>query len=280
MGKRGSKWEAIALTLSCPELEARHRELKSMGFKHSYSDFKCHMSIVYKPKVSDIDLVNLLFKLGNIRKNYTSVMKNGNQLRNNRMLIQKTKQFKENVRYVLRDNAPDDIMTYVRKYFDIPSHITRFSFVAGKTIGNFTRDQFGNNVVRADSRCYFKADKENTQEVPCLEEFELKPRFEENVWYELRSDAVSHFKFTRDIMLTLGIVSDSVFRFMPDRVDSSGNAIVGREKIPASDVAMFNRELDIQVGKNIKSGNLMWVLRGVYYQNEHEPYCLMTVGVY
>lgn len=168
------------------------------------------------------------------------------------MLIQKTKQFKENVRYVLRDNAPDDIMTYVRKYFDIPSHITRFSFVAGKTIGNFTRDQFGNNVVRADSRCYFKADKENTQEVPCLEEFELKPRFEENVWYELRSDAVSHFKFTRDIMLTLGIVSDSVFRFMPDRVDSSGNAIVGREKIPASDVAMFNRELDIQVGKKYK----------------------------
>lgn len=66
MGKRGSKWEAIALTLSCPELEARHRELKSMGFKHSYPTFKCHMSIAYKPKVSDIDLVNLLFKLGNI----------------------------------------------------------------------------------------------------------------------------------------------------------------------------------------------------------------------
>lgn len=66
MGKRGSKWEAIALTLSCPELEARHRELKAMGFKHSYSEFKCHMSIAYKPKVSDIDLAKLLFKLGNI----------------------------------------------------------------------------------------------------------------------------------------------------------------------------------------------------------------------
>lgn len=165
------------------------------------------------------------------------------------MIIHKTKPFKENVRYVLRDNAPDDIMTYVRKYFDIPSHITRFSFVAGKTLGHITRDQFGNNVVRADNRCYFKADKENTQELPSLEEFALKPRFEERVWYELRSDAVSHFKFTHNIMLSLGIVSHSVFRFTPDSVDSAGNAIVGREKILASDLAMFNRELDIQVGK-------------------------------
>lgn len=65
MGKRGSKWEAIALTLSCPEIEARHRELKKMGFKHSYNEFKCHMSIAYKPKSTDIELANLLFKLGN-----------------------------------------------------------------------------------------------------------------------------------------------------------------------------------------------------------------------
>lgn len=65
MGKRGSKWEAIALTLSCPAMEARHRDLKKMGFKHSYDNFKCHMSIAYKPKSTDIDLANLLFKLGN-----------------------------------------------------------------------------------------------------------------------------------------------------------------------------------------------------------------------
>lgn len=64
LGKPGGEWEAIALILKSPEIEKRHNELKNAGFNHKYPSFKCHMSIVYKPKDTDEDLINLIFKLG------------------------------------------------------------------------------------------------------------------------------------------------------------------------------------------------------------------------
>lgn len=64
LGKKGSKYEAIALTLKSPQIEKRHKELKNAGFKHSYPNFKCHMSIVYQPSTSDEDIINLINKLG------------------------------------------------------------------------------------------------------------------------------------------------------------------------------------------------------------------------
>ena len=64
LGKPGGEWEAIALILHSPEIEKRHKELLNAGFKHKYPDFKCHMSIVYKPKDTDEDLIELIYKLG------------------------------------------------------------------------------------------------------------------------------------------------------------------------------------------------------------------------
>lgn len=68
LGKKGSKWEAIALTLTSPEIEKRHKELKNAGFKHSYPEYKCHMSIIYKPASTDEDIINLIHKLNVLPK--------------------------------------------------------------------------------------------------------------------------------------------------------------------------------------------------------------------
>ncbi|AFC21566.1 RNA ligase [Cronobacter phage vB_CsaM_GAP32] len=64
LGKPGGEWEAIALLLDSPEIEKRHKELQNAGFKHKHPSFKCHMSIVYKPKDTDEDLIELIYKLG------------------------------------------------------------------------------------------------------------------------------------------------------------------------------------------------------------------------
>lgn len=64
LGKKGSKWEAIALILKSPEIDKRNKELKNAGFKDKYPSFKCHMSIVYQPKNTDEDIINLVYKLG------------------------------------------------------------------------------------------------------------------------------------------------------------------------------------------------------------------------
>lgn len=164
------------------------------------------------------------------------------------MLQTLKKVFKENVRYVLRENAPDDIINRVRKYYDIPDGVERFSFVVSKSQPVYVLDNNGLPIVRCDSRLYFKADRENKIDAFAIETADVKPRFE-NVWYELRSDAVKHFPFTRDMIYSLGVVGSSVFRFTPDRVDVDGNAIVGSQTIPAHMVPMFNRELKIEVGK-------------------------------
>lgn len=64
LGKPGGEWEAIVLLLDSPEIQQRHKELVNAGFKHKFDDLKCHMSIVYKPKDTDEDLINLVFNLG------------------------------------------------------------------------------------------------------------------------------------------------------------------------------------------------------------------------
>lgn len=64
LGKPGGEWEAIVLLLDSPEIQKRHKELSNAGFKHKFDDLKCHMSIVYQPKDTDEDLIELIYKLG------------------------------------------------------------------------------------------------------------------------------------------------------------------------------------------------------------------------
>ena len=68
LGKKGSKYEAIALILKSPQIDKRHKELKNAGFKHKYPDFKCHMSIVYQPSSTDEDILKLVHDLGVLPK--------------------------------------------------------------------------------------------------------------------------------------------------------------------------------------------------------------------
>lgn len=64
LGKPGGEWEAIVLLLDSPEIEQRHKELVNAGFTHKFPKLKCHMSIVYQPKDTDEDLIELIYKLG------------------------------------------------------------------------------------------------------------------------------------------------------------------------------------------------------------------------
>lgn len=68
LGKKGAKYEAIALILRSPEIEKRHKELKKEGFKHKHPSFKCHMSVVYRPGETDEDIIDLIYKLGVLPK--------------------------------------------------------------------------------------------------------------------------------------------------------------------------------------------------------------------
>lgn len=61
MGEPGSKWEAVALQLNCPELKGRHLALRARGFSHSYPDFKIHMSLAYGTE--NVKLIPLIEKL-------------------------------------------------------------------------------------------------------------------------------------------------------------------------------------------------------------------------
>lgn len=79
LGKKGSKYEAIALLLKSPEIEKRHKELKNAGFKHKYPDIKVHMSIVYEPEDTDEDIIDLIFKLDVLPK----TLKFGNEFMGN-----------------------------------------------------------------------------------------------------------------------------------------------------------------------------------------------------
>lgn len=55
--------KAIVLLLDSPELTKRHKELKKLGFEHSYDDLLCHMSVIYDPESTDLDVVELMYKL-------------------------------------------------------------------------------------------------------------------------------------------------------------------------------------------------------------------------
>lgn len=68
LGKKGSKYEAIALILKSPEITKRHKELKNAGFKHKFPDIKVHMSVLYQPGETDQDIVELILKLGVLPK--------------------------------------------------------------------------------------------------------------------------------------------------------------------------------------------------------------------
>ena len=65
MGEPGSKWEAVALKLECPELKGRHLALRARGFKHSYPSMDPHMSIGYGADVvKKLPLIEKLFEQG------------------------------------------------------------------------------------------------------------------------------------------------------------------------------------------------------------------------
>jgi hypothetical protein len=58
MGEPGSKYRAIALHLSCPELQRKHYALRrAFSFQHSYDKYKCHVSIKYRPNEIDEQIV-------------------------------------------------------------------------------------------------------------------------------------------------------------------------------------------------------------------------------
>lgn len=72
LGQPGSQWEAIALTLDSKELEDRHQELKSMGFKHSYRDYVPHISIKYRPLPQDYKALEANFEL--IKERFNNIL--------------------------------------------------------------------------------------------------------------------------------------------------------------------------------------------------------------
>lgn len=77
MGDRGSKWEALALTLASKDLERRHKELKAKeGFKHSYPEYKAHMSLLYRPTKENVDSIPEIeefIKRNNVILSFTEV---------------------------------------------------------------------------------------------------------------------------------------------------------------------------------------------------------------
>ena len=72
LGQPGSQWEAIALTLDSDELEVRHDELSSMGFKHSYRDYVPHISIKYRPLPQDYKILEA--NLERIKERFSNIL--------------------------------------------------------------------------------------------------------------------------------------------------------------------------------------------------------------
>lgn len=57
LGELTSKWRAVVLNLDSESLVARHEELKTFGFEHSYPDFIAHLSVKYRPTLREIELL-------------------------------------------------------------------------------------------------------------------------------------------------------------------------------------------------------------------------------
>lgn len=164
------------------------------------------------------------------------------------------KQFKVNVRYVFRPNQPHDIVQHLSKYYDIAGVLLEtLTFVVSKVEGGYVYDQNNFPVVKEIDRPYFKsaknADMSTLVDIAALPKC---PRFED-VWYELKPESVSTFKFTREILVQLQIVENSVFRFKPQRITEDGTASIGGGVyISPSELHHFHRELDIKEGEVYK----------------------------
>src|SRR6478609_931204 len=85
LGKKGAKYEAIALILKSPEIEKRHKELKNAGFKHKYPDIKVHMSIFRydEDALWENTNVNHVCNIANLSTHYYKVHSFYNTLRVN-----------------------------------------------------------------------------------------------------------------------------------------------------------------------------------------------------
>ncbi len=57
MGKPSSDFYSIALILVSDELISKFNSLKETGFKHSYSEFVPHVSLIYKPTEDQINTI-------------------------------------------------------------------------------------------------------------------------------------------------------------------------------------------------------------------------------
>lgn len=62
-------WKALALQLEGGDLEDRHKQIKKLtGGKHSYDDFKAHVSLKYSPEDGDLELAQSIpFPLKKVR---------------------------------------------------------------------------------------------------------------------------------------------------------------------------------------------------------------------
>lgn len=63
-GEEGSRWEAIVLKLESPDLAARHNFLLQRGFRHSYPEYRPHLSLKYMPDAGDLDKFKALWESG------------------------------------------------------------------------------------------------------------------------------------------------------------------------------------------------------------------------
>jgi hypothetical protein len=60
LGEKGSKWGAVALTLESPDLVSQFNALVNIGYKHSYSEYIPHVSIMYTPSDDEIQKIEEL----------------------------------------------------------------------------------------------------------------------------------------------------------------------------------------------------------------------------
>jgi len=55
------EWKALVLKMNCPEVVKRHKELRDLGFRHSYDDFTPHISVKYKATPEEVKLLQSNF---------------------------------------------------------------------------------------------------------------------------------------------------------------------------------------------------------------------------
>ena len=60
LGERGSKWEALVLSLKSQDLHTRHKQLINFGFHHAYQAYIPHLSIKYSPIEDDLLILSVV----------------------------------------------------------------------------------------------------------------------------------------------------------------------------------------------------------------------------